>query len=49
MIYIDPLASIYDSKVSPSLVCSHSSHGANVNGLMVSSVSILISFNASAT
>jgi hypothetical protein len=49
IIYIDLLASIYNSKVSLNLVYSYSSHGTNINKLIVSSISILIFFNISTT
>ena len=48
-ICIDPPASACDSRVCPISACSHSSHDANVNGLIVSSISISIVFSTSAT
>jgi hypothetical protein len=48
-IYIDLLASVYDTAISLILVRTRSSYSANINRLMVSSVSISISFSHSAT
>jgi hypothetical protein len=49
VIYINPLGAVYGSGMALTLVCIHVSHGANVNGLIVSSVSILMFFSVSAT
>jgi hypothetical protein len=49
VIYIDPPVSVCVSGVLPLSVCTRSFYGASVNGLMVFSVSISISFSASTT
>jgi hypothetical protein len=49
MIYINPLGAVCGSGMALILVYIRVSYGANIKGLIVLSISILMFFNASAT